>query len=129
MSASAAPLTRSCLVVDDSATVRRVLRRILEALGWQVSEAASGREALDRCGLGLPELILVDWNMPEMDGISFVRALRSRRDGSRPVVIFCTTNSALPQIEAALLAGADEYIMKPFDEEILRGKLHQTGLL
>jgi two-component system chemotaxis response regulator CheY len=129
MSASAARRARTCLVVDDSVTVRRVLRRLLERLGWSVDEAGTGADALQACRDPLPELIMVDWNMPEMDGLAFVKALRAVPDGTKPVVIFCTTNSALPQIEAALGAGADEYIMKPFDEEILRGKLEQTGLL
>ena len=94
-----------------------------------MEEAGAGAHALEAPRGPLPELIVVDWNMPEMDGLSFVRALRAVQGGTKPAVIFCTTNSALPQIEAALGAGADEYVMKPFDEEILRGKLVRTGLL
>ena len=129
MSGSATGRQQACLVVDDAVTVRRVLRGILERLGWSVDEAGTGADALQACRGRLPELIMVDWNMPGMDGLAFVKALRAVHGGTRPVVIFCTTNSALLQIEAALGAGADEYIMKPFDEEILRGKLEQTGLL
>lgn len=119
----------SCLVVDDSPTVRRVIRRIVTELGFAAVEAADGRAALAACRARLPDLVVLDWNMPEMDGMSFLRALRRLPDGGRPVVIFCTTVNDLPHIEQALDAGADEYIMKPFDEDILKHKLAQTGLL
>jgi two-component system chemotaxis response regulator CheY len=119
----------SCLVVDDSPTVRRVIRRIVSRLGFEVVEAEEGRAALAACRRRLPDLIVLDWNMPEMDGMSFLRSLRRLPQGERPVVIFCTTVDDLPHIEEALDAGADEYIMKPFDEDILLHKLSQTGLL
>jgi two-component system chemotaxis response regulator CheY len=118
-----------CLIVDDSPTVRRVIRRIVTNLGFDAVEAEEGRAALAACRDRLPDLVVLDWNMPEMDGISFLRALRRLPDGQRPVVIFCTTVNDLPHIEEALDAGANEYIMKPFDEDILKHKLGQTGLL
>lgn len=118
-----------CLIVDDSPTVRRVVRRIVENLGFDPREAEEGREALRSCRERLPDLVVLDWNMPEMDGLTFLRALRRLPEGQRPVVIFCTTVNDLPHIEEALDAGADEYIMKPFDEDILKHKLAQTGLL
>ena len=118
-----------CLIVDDSPTVRRVIRRIVVNLGFEAVEAAEGRAALAACRERLPDLVVLDWNMPEMDGMSFLRALRRLPEGQRPVVIFCTTVNDLPHIEEALDAGADEYIMKPFDEDILKHKLGQTGLL
>ena len=120
---------KTCLVVDDSPTVRRVLRRMLEPLPFVLSEAGDGREALDLCREALPDAILLDWNMPVMDGLAFLTALRRLPDGSRPVVIFCTTVNELAHIEQALDAGADEYGMKPFDEEIIRAKFRQTGLM
>lgn len=119
----------SCLVVDDSPTVRRVIRRILERLGLTVSEAEHGRDALEACRRELPDVVLLDWNMPMMDGLACLRALRLEHPGRRPVVIFCTTVNELHAIEQALDAGADEYIMKPFDEELIAGKLRQTGVL
>ncbi len=118
-----------CLVVDDSPTVRRVIRRIVENIGFEGAEAAEGKAALAMSRARLPDLVVLDWNMPEMDGLTFLRALRRLREGQRPVVIFCTTVNDLPHIEEALDAGADEYIMKPFDEDILKTKLGQTGLL
>ncbi len=119
----------SCLIVDDSPTVRRVIRRIVTNLGFEALEAEEGRAALAACRGRLPDLVVLDWNMPEMDGMSFLRALRRLPEGHRPVVIFCTTVNDLPHIEEALDAGANEYIMKPFDEDILKHKLAQTGLL
>jgi two-component system chemotaxis response regulator CheY len=119
----------SCLIVDDSPTVRRVIRRIVTNLGFDAVEAEEGRQALASCRDGLPDLVVLDWNMPEMDGLSFLRALRRLPGGQEPVVIFCTTVNDLPHIEEALDAGANEYIMKPFDEDILQHKLSQTGLL
>jgi two-component system chemotaxis response regulator CheY len=120
---------RSCLVVDDSRVVRKVARRILEAHGCTVAEAGDGQQALDACRAGLPDFVLLDWNMPVMDGITFLRALRVEFGPDHPTVIFCTTENDMSHIEMAISSGAQEYIMKPFDEEILMGKLGQAGLL
>jgi two-component system chemotaxis response regulator CheY len=122
-------MTRSCLVVDDSRVVRKVARRILEANGYAVTEAGDGQQALDACRAGLPDIVLLDWNMPVMDGITFLRALRGEFGPDNPMVIFCTTENDMAHIEMAMSSGAQEYIMKPFDEEILVGKLDQVGLL
>ncbi|MSP01381.1 MAG: response regulator [Acetobacteraceae bacterium] len=122
-------MARNCLVVDDSRIVRKVARRILEANGCAVSEAADGQQALDVCRAGLPDFILLDWNMPVMDGIAFLRALRGEFGADSPAVVFCTTENDMTHIEMAITSGAREYIMKPFDEEILMGKLGQAGLL
>ncbi|GBD45060.1 Chemotaxis protein CheY [bacterium HR40] len=116
-----------CLVVDDSPTVRSILCRILTGLGIDTRQAANGAEALERCRERMPDLVLLDWNMPVMNGLECVRALRAMPGGDRPRVIFCTTMSELADIEQALAAGADEYIMKPFDAELLRLKLEQVG--
>ena len=119
----------SCLVVDDSQVVRSVARRILRRLDITVSEAENGQVALDRCEVGLPDVILLDWNMPVMNGLAFLRELRQRYAGQCPRVVFCTTENGLGNVRQALEAGADEYIMKPFDESIIRSKLAQVGLL
>ncbi len=122
-------MTRTCLVVDDSRVVRKVARRILEANGFDVTEAADGQQALERCRHTMPDCVLLDWNMPVVDGISFLRNLRSEFGPDKPPVVFCTTENDMTHIEQAITAGAQEYIMKPFDEEILIGKFAQVGLL
>jgi two-component system chemotaxis response regulator CheY len=122
-------MARSALVVDDSRVVRKVARRILEAHGCTVVEAGDGQQALDACRAGLPDFVLLDWNMPVMDGITFLRALRDEFGPENPPVIFCTTENDMAHIEMAITCGAQEYIMKPFDDELLIGKLGQVGLL
>jgi two-component system chemotaxis response regulator CheY len=121
-------MTRICLVVDDSRVVRKVARRILEAHGYGVTEAEDGQKALDACRTEMPDCVLLDWNMPVMDGITFLRELRQEFGPDDPPVVFCTTENDMSHIEMAIEAGAQEYIMKPFDDEILVGKLAQVGL-
>ena len=115
-------MSTQCLVVDDSAVVRKVARRILEKHGFAVREAADGRQALDAVGDAMPELVLLDRNMPVMDGIEFLRALRAEYGTAEPRVVMCTTEAAAEKIMEGLEAGADEYVMKPFDEAILMDK-------
>ncbi|WP_428533667.1 response regulator [Rhodopila sp.] len=122
-------MTRTCLVVDDSRVVRKVARRILESNGVAVIEANDGQVALNACREKLPDCVLLDWNMPVMDGLAFLRALRQEFGPDNPAVVFCTTENDIGHIETAMLNGAQEYIMKPFDEDILTGKLAQVGLL
>ena len=122
-------MSRTCLVVDDSRVVRKVARRILEAHGYAVAEAGDGQQALDSCRQKLPDCVLLDWNMPVMDGITFLRNLRREFGPDNPMVVFCTTENDMDHIEQAISSGAQEYIMKPFDEEILIGKFGQVGLL
>lgn len=121
-------MPRTSLVVDDSRVIRKVARRMLEAHGFAVAEAADGQQALDACRQAMPDFVLLDWNMPVMDGLSFLRALRSEFGPGNPPVVFCTTENDMDHIVQALENGAQEYIMKPFDEEILVGKLAQVGL-
>lgn len=120
---------KSCLVVDDSRVIRMVARRILEQLGFEIQEAVDGQEALSSCRKQMPDAILLDWNMPVMNGIDFLRALRSESNGGAPVVVFCTTENDMSHIREAIAAGANEYIMKPFDRDILEAKFVQVGLI
>lgn len=120
---------KHCLVVDDSSVIRKVARRILEDLQFTISEAEDGEQALTRCRHSMPDVILLDWNMPVMDGLEFLRALRQEERGHNPKVVFCTTENDVGQIARALHEGADEYIMKPFDREILESKFQQAGLI
>jgi two-component system, chemotaxis family, chemotaxis protein CheY len=122
-------MARTCLVVDDSRVVRKVARRILECHGFVVAEAADGQQALEACRSSLPDCVLLDWNMPVMDGLAFLKALRGEFGPDNPPVVFCTTESDLSHIATAIENGAQEYIMKPFDEDILIGKFSQVGLL
>jgi two-component system chemotaxis response regulator CheY len=122
-------MIRTCLVVDDSRVVRKVARRILESNGFAVTEAADGQLALEACRQKLPDCVLLDWNMPVMDGLTFLKALRTEFGPDNPPVVFCTTENDMTHIEAAISNGAQEYIMKPFDEDILTGKFAQVGLL
>lgn len=119
---------KTCLVVDDSGLVRKIARRILERLGLMVEEAADGKIALDCCAKAMPDVILLDWEMPVVSGIEFLRQLRATDAGKAPKVIFCTSLNDMEHIAQALEAGADEYIMKPFDDDILREKLEAVGL-
>jgi two-component system chemotaxis response regulator CheY len=118
-----------CLVVDDSRVVRKAARRIVETLGFTVREAEDGAQALQACREAMPKVVLLDWNMPVMDGISFLRAARAEFGPDRPVVVLCTTEAAVERIVEALEAGAQEYIMKPFDAALLQDKFVQAGLL
>jgi two-component system, chemotaxis family, chemotaxis protein CheY len=120
---------KTCLVVDDSSVVRKVARRILESCHFRISEAENGRDALDQCLIEMPNAILLDWNMPVMDGMDFLRELRSTEAGRAPKVVFCTTEHDVAQIARALRAGADEYIMKPFDRDLVQSKFQQVGLV
>ncbi|GLQ05836.1 MULTISPECIES: response regulator [Alphaproteobacteria] len=119
----------SCLIVDDSKVVRMVARRILEDLKFEILEAADGKEAMDVCLKGMPDVILLDWNMPVMSGIDFLRTLRSTEGGDIPKVVFCTTENDMAHIREAMTAGANEYIMKPFDRAIIEAKFSQVEVL
>jgi two-component system, chemotaxis family, chemotaxis protein CheY len=120
---------RTCLVVDDSSVIRKVARRILEGLDFQIIEAEDGEKALEVCKRGLPDAILLDWNMPIMDGYEFLGNLRRMPGGDHPKVVFCTTENDVAHIARALHAGANEYIMKPFDKDIVTAKFQEVGLI
>jgi two-component system chemotaxis response regulator CheY len=120
---------KHCLVVDDSRVIRKVACRILADLAFETEEAADGEAALESCRRKMPDVILLDWQIPNMDGAEFLRTLRGQQGGNNPVVVFCTTENDLAHITEALSAGADEYIMKPFDRGIIEAKFAEVGLV
>jgi two-component system chemotaxis response regulator CheY len=118
------------MVVDDSRAVRMILSRILREVGYEVSEAADGREALTKLSGGdAVSLVLVDWNMPNLDGLGFVRCLRSDPRNAAVKVMMVTTETEVDRMVTALEAGANEYVMKPFTAEIISDKLRILGVL
>jgi two-component system, chemotaxis family, chemotaxis protein CheY len=120
---------KTCLVVDDSSVIRMIARRILEEMDFQIIEAEDGEQALETCKRSLPDAILLDWNMPVMDGYEFLGNLRRMPGGEVPKVVFCTTENGIAHISRAIEAGANEYIMKPFDKDIVTAKFQEVGLI
>ncbi|MDX2222894.1 MAG: response regulator [Rhodospirillaceae bacterium] len=120
---------KKCLIVDDSRIIRRVASKIFHDLGFEPEEAENGRKALDASRIRVPEVAVVDWDMPVMDGMAFLESFRKLPGGDKAKVIFCTAENEVPKIQQALEAGADEYIMKPFDSEIVRSKLAIIGAI
>lgn len=120
---------KQCLIVDDSSVIRKVARRIMEEVNFTIREAENGQVALEACRQQMPDLVLLDWNMPVMDGLEFLEQLRKESPAEATRVIFCTTENDMQHITRAIAAGADEYIMKPFDKEIILSKLKEVGLL
>ena len=120
---------KHCLVVDDSSVIRKVARRIFEGFDFTVVEAEDGAQALDACRREMPDIILLDWHLPAMEGVDVVASLRKLDQGRQPKVLFCVSEADVAQIAKALRAGADEYILKPFDRELVEAKLHEFGML
>jgi len=117
------------LVVDDSEVIRKILTAYLHKLGFEVTAAINGREALEQLHrMERADVALVDWNMPEMDGIAFLREVRADVQYDALPVMMVTTNSELENVSEALEAGANEYIMKPFTAEMLKEKLELLGV-
>lgn len=121
------------LVVDDSTVVRKIVRRILEGANVRISEAANARQALAACSISMPDAILVDAGMPTPDGHEFLRQLRGTQGGNRPKVIICLNENDVAQIARAMHAGADDFMMKPFDADHVRSRFtfvyapHESG--
>lgn len=122
-------MNKTVMTVDDSKVVRKFTAKIIGELGFEVSEACDGKQALQECSKKLPICILLDWNMPVMDGLAFLKEFRKNPEHSEVIIIFCTTENEFNKINQALEYGANEYIMKPFDINIVRDKFIQTGLL
>lgn len=120
---------KTCLIVDDSKIVRKVCRAIIEPLGYAIFEAEDGKQALDIALVEKITVVMLDWNMPVMNGMEFLLALRAAPHIEQPQVIFCTTENEMAKIIEAMQAGANEYVMKPFDDDIIKGKFEQLGLL
>lgn len=120
----------SVLVIDDSRAMRAVLKQILHQLGHEeVAEAANGRQALDCLQqTGKPQFVLVDWNMPEMNGLDFIRAVRAQQQYRDLPIVMVTTETEMSQVVRALAAGANEYVMKPFTKEVILEKLALLGV-
>lgn len=116
---------KSCLIVDDSSVVRKVARRILEDIDYIVDEAEDGQEAFDKCRQEMPDAILLDWQMPIMSGLEFLKLLRAYVGGTTPRVVYCVTEYDVGQIALAKKAGANEYIMKPFERDTLESLFSQ----
>lgn len=124
---AAAARVPHCLLVDDSRMIRKVSRRIISDLGYHVDEAENGEEALNKCKIAMPDLIILDWDMPVMTGLEFLVALRQKPATKRPKVVFCTTKKDTFDIHKGIDHGADEYVTKPFDEASLMEKLKKIG--
>jgi two-component system, chemotaxis family, chemotaxis protein CheY len=120
---------KTCLVVDDSSVIRKIAGRILHDLNFRIVEAEDGAKALAACRGGMPDAVLLDWNMPVMDGFEFLTHLRQLPGGDAPKVVFCTTENDIDHISKALHGGANEYIMKPFDKDIVATKFQEVGLI
>lgn len=114
---------KRCLIADDSAVIRKVARQILERMNYEVSEAENGQEALVRCAADAPDIVLLDWQMPVSGAMEFLAGLRKTTSGRRPHIIYCTTEHDPIYISNAISAGADDYLMKPFDRKMLSDKL------
>ncbi len=117
------------IVIDDSRAMRGILRRVLSSLGYTVAEAPDGAEAL-KCirEIPVPDVAMVDWNMPNMNGLAFIKSIRQDHAFDNMRIVMVTTEVEMHQVEAALTAGASEYVMKPFTEEGLREKLGLIGI-
>jgi two-component system chemotaxis response regulator CheY len=126
---SVGAIMKTCLVVDDSPVVRKVARRIIENLKLVTAEAESGQQALDQCQQSMPDAIILDYHMPGMGTVEFLSSLRGLADGKKPFVVYCTTENDTADISRNIAAGADDFVIKPFDREALRGKLVAGGLV
>lgn len=121
---------KDILIVDDSKVVRMFVNKCLQDIGFEnTRQAEDGQVALDRVNEKMPDVVLLDWNMPVMDGLQFLIELRKLPEGGTPIVIFCTTENEMGKIQTAIGASANEYIMKPFDGEILKTKFVQLGIM
>jgi len=118
-----------CLIVDDSKVVRKFSKSIVESLGFESFEAQNGDEALKTCETMIPDIILLDWNMPVLDGLGFLEKFKEKYPTSTTKIIFCSTENELNKIKQAMSSGANEYIMKPFDLDVIKTKFINIGLL
>lgn len=120
---------RRCLIVDDSKIIRMVVRKIVQELDFDIDESADAGPALERCLDAMPDVIILDWKLPGMDGIALLNEIRALPDGEQTTILFCTTETEDVHIQQALRAGANDYVIKPFDGETIRAKFASLGLL
>ena len=118
-----------CLIADDSKIIRMLLNKIMSNLGFDVTEAEDGEEVVELCQLNEPDLIIMDYHLPVLEGIDAMYKIRSSRISKQPKIIFCSSLNDITIIKDALDGGADDYIIKPFDEEIIISKLAILGLV
>lgn len=119
---------RQCLVVDDSDVIRKVARRIMTNLNFDVIEAENGQQALDVCAGGMPDVILVDWHMPVMGGMEFLQAFRGVAKRKKPYILYCATENDNVELSRAIAAGASDFILKPYDRETLAARFAEAGI-
>jgi two-component system, chemotaxis family, chemotaxis protein CheY len=117
------------LVVDDSRAIRAIIGEIMKQIGFEVSEAGNGLEALQRLeDFGPPDIVLVDWNMPEMNGLDFIKAVRANPNFADLPLMMVTTETEMERMALAFMAGVNEYVMKPFDKATILDKLQLLGI-
>lgn len=118
---------KNCLVVEDSRVMRAVARRLFEELRFETGEAEDGMGGLRACHEKMPDVIFLDWNLPSMPGPEFIKSVRGQHNGAHPVILLATTENDPDEIAAAMAAGADDFVMKPYDRASLRSKLVELG--
>jgi two-component system, chemotaxis family, chemotaxis protein CheY len=120
---------KRCLIIDDSSSIRKVARRILEGFSFQIAEVDTCERALKACSAQMPDCIIVDWRLPDQDSFAFISALRQMPGGDHPKVVYCTLESDPMQLALALRRGLDGYVMKPFDREAMTRSLQTAGVI
>jgi two-component system chemotaxis response regulator CheY len=120
---------KQCLIVDDSSSIRKVAKRILKDFGYEAAEAENGEEALKLCAESMPDSIIVDWQMPDVDSTRLMADIRKLPDGNKPTILYCTLENDPMRMAAAIRHGANGQLMKPFDREALTRSLSSVGLI
>ncbi len=119
---------KRCLIIDDSLVIRKVARHFIEHEQYDVVEAETADEALKVCMQRMPDVIVLDWHLPGMTSFEFLTALRFTAGAKRPFVLYCTTENDTADLTRAFNAGADSYLMKPFDRQSFTAKFKEAGL-
>ena len=119
----------SCIVADDSKIMRMLISKIMENFGYSVDEAENGEDVLEQCAKNMPDLVICDWELPLIDGIDVLLKIRTDKKVKQPVFIFCSYKKDTQIIEQAHNAGADDFIMRPFDDDIIASKLRIIKIL
>jgi two-component system, chemotaxis family, chemotaxis protein CheY len=120
---------KHCLIVDDSSSIRKVGRRILDEVQFRTTEAETRRDALDQCREAMPDCVVVDWQMPDGDALGFLKKLRALPGGNKPTVMYLTSENDPIHVARALRSGADVHMMKPFDRETFLRPFVEAGLV